>query len=101
MAALADAPASEKAELYAGLGLELTYHPMEQRVIAEARPGVDQGRVHEPCRRGEHNHRPTRPHEALRAVRRLHQPEPPFDTPVLGYGGLGQDLGSAEDEQDT
>jgi site-specific DNA recombinase len=35
---LRDADPADKAEVYSQLGLTLTYHPEDKRVIAEARP---------------------------------------------------------------
>jgi hypothetical protein len=38
MRVLKDADPADKAEIYGQLGLMLTYHPNEKRVVAEARP---------------------------------------------------------------
>jgi hypothetical protein len=38
MRVLKDADPADKAEIYGQLGLTLTYHPNEKRVVAEARP---------------------------------------------------------------
>jgi len=38
MQAIKDADPADKAEIYSQLGLTLTYHPNEKRVVAEARP---------------------------------------------------------------
>jgi hypothetical protein len=38
MQVLKDADPADKAEIYSQLGLTLTYHPDEKRVVAEARP---------------------------------------------------------------
>jgi len=38
MRVLKDADPADKAEIYSQLGLTLTYHPNEKRVVAEARP---------------------------------------------------------------
>jgi hypothetical protein len=40
MRVLKDAGPTDKAEIYAQLGLTLTYHPDEKRVVAEARPAT-------------------------------------------------------------
>ena len=36
---LADSDPSDRSDLYAGLGLTITYHPEKRFVVAEARPG--------------------------------------------------------------
>lgn len=38
MQVIKDAVPADKAEIYSQLGLTLTYHPNEKRVVAEARP---------------------------------------------------------------
>lgn len=58
-AVLAEADPADKADLYAQLGLHLTYQPAEQQVIAEAKPQAtmygedcprsDSATTHTPC----------------------------------------------------
>ncbi len=40
MQVLKDADSADKAEVYSQLGLTLTYHPNEKRVVGEARPAI-------------------------------------------------------------
>ncbi|WP_261561840.1 recombinase family protein [Frankia tisae] len=60
VAVIADTDASDKAEIYTQLGLELTYEPGDNRVIAEAKPLpiMYEGE----CPRGDSNHYPTAGH---------------------------------------
>ncbi|WP_347177121.1 recombinase family protein [Parafrankia sp. EAN1pec] len=60
VAVLADADPSDKAEIYTQLGLELTYEPGGNRVIAEAKPPAIM--YEGECPRGDSNHYPTTGH---------------------------------------
>ena len=54
---LRDADPLDKAELYARVGLQLTYEPNEKTIIAEAKPPAIMYKGS--CRRGDTNHSPT------------------------------------------
>ncbi len=55
---LAEADPKDKAEVYADLGIAVTYDPDQRKVVAEARPSSVCNRT---CRRGDLN-----PHEPKR-----------------------------------
>ncbi len=52
---LAAAAPKEKAKLYGAFGLELTYHPARNLVVATANPAGDESGVRKLCRRGDLN----------------------------------------------
>lgn len=51
LAVLRDADPADKAEIYRGLGLQLTYHPARNTMIAEAKPSAIM--YEGPCPRGD------------------------------------------------